>query len=170
MNLQTAVTKKTKNVRVRCTCCPHIETSQLICTANQLTGFYMMATLAFNGLTLNERKRIDLPIHLLITHAICCFGHELSKQNMHTCKPSLREKCPNTEFFLVRISRHSDWRRGDPSIYPYSVRMRENTDQKKLRIWTLFTQCIWQKQAESFLTKNFFLKSSHTKPDDWLQK
>ena len=24
--------------------CPHIETSQLICTANQLTGFYMRAT------------------------------------------------------------------------------------------------------------------------------
>ena len=28
------------------------------------------------------------------------------------------------------------------SISLYSVRMRENTDQKKLRIWTLFTQCI----------------------------
>ena len=26
---------------------------------------------------------------------------------------------------------------------PYSVRMRENTDQKKLRIWTLFTQWTW---------------------------
>ena len=26
-------------------------------------------------------------------------------------------------------------------ISPYSVRMRENTDQKKLRIWTHFTQC-----------------------------
>ena len=26
-------------------------------------------------------------------------------------------------------------------ISPYSVRMRENTDQKKLRIWTLFMQC-----------------------------
>ena len=26
------------------------------------------------------------------------------------------------------------------SISPYSVQMRENTDQKKLRIWTLFTQ------------------------------
>ena len=25
-------------------------------------------------------------------------------------------------------------------ISPYSVRMRENTDQEKLRIWTLFTQ------------------------------
>ena len=33
---------------------------------------------------------------------------------------TLREKCPNTNLFLVR--------------------MRENTDQKKPRIWTLFTQ------------------------------
>ena len=32
-------------------------------------------------------------------------------------------------------------------ISPYSVRMRENTDQKKFRIWTLFTQCkvYWQR-------------------------
>ena len=29
----------------------HIETSQLICSANQLAGFYMMATLAFNELS-----------------------------------------------------------------------------------------------------------------------
>ena len=41
---------------------------------------------------------------------------------------ALCEKCPNMEFFLVRI-------------FPYSVRIREHTDQKKLRIWTLFTQC-----------------------------
>ena len=26
-------------------------------------------------------------------------------------------------------------------ISPYSVQMRENTDQKKLRIWILFMQC-----------------------------
>ena len=26
-------------------------------------------------------------------------------------------------------------------ISPYLARMQENTDQKKLRIWTLFTQC-----------------------------
>ena len=37
----------------------------------------------------------------------------------------LRERCSNTEFFLVRI-------------FLYSVQIRENTDQKKLRIWTLF--------------------------------
>ena len=30
------------------------------------------------------------------------------------------------------------------SISPYSVRMRENTDQKKLRIWTHFTQWLVQ--------------------------
>ena len=42
-------------------------------------------------------------------------------------KHSLREKCPNTEFFLARIFPHSDW-------------IWENTDQKKLRIWTLFTR------------------------------
>ena len=32
-------------------CCQHIETSQLICSANPLTGFYMMATLALNELS-----------------------------------------------------------------------------------------------------------------------
>ena len=36
-------------------CCPHIETSQLVCTANQLTSFYLRATLALNGLTLRAR-------------------------------------------------------------------------------------------------------------------
>ena len=30
----------------------HTETSQLICRANQLTGFYMMATLLFNELNI----------------------------------------------------------------------------------------------------------------------
>ena len=34
----------------KCQCCPYIETSQLICSTNQLTGFYTRATLALNGL------------------------------------------------------------------------------------------------------------------------
>ena len=50
---------------------------------------------------------------------------------------SLREKCLNTECFLVRIFPHLDWIRKIRSICPYSVRMRENTDQRKFRIWTL---------------------------------
>ena len=39
----------------------------------------------------------------------------------------MRENCPNIEIFLVRI-------------FLYSVRIQENTDHKKLHIWTLFTQ------------------------------
>ena len=34
--------------------CSHIETSQLICCANQLSGFHMRATLAINGLIENQ--------------------------------------------------------------------------------------------------------------------
>ena len=33
---------------IKCQCYPHIEASQLICTANQLTSFYMRATMALN--------------------------------------------------------------------------------------------------------------------------
>ena len=36
----------------------NIETSQLICTANQLSGFYMRATLSFNGLNLLKRQSL----------------------------------------------------------------------------------------------------------------
>ena len=39
---------------------------------------------------------------------------------LFTATETLREKCPNTEFFLVRL--------------------QENTDQKKICIWTFFTQ------------------------------
>ena len=45
---------------IKCQCCPHIETSQLICCAIQLTGFYMRATLIFNGLNVKSRKHLFL--------------------------------------------------------------------------------------------------------------
>ena len=38
---------------IKCQCCPHIEISPLICTANKLTGVDMRATLALNGLMFN---------------------------------------------------------------------------------------------------------------------
>ena len=40
--------------------CYHIETSQLISRANQLTGFYMMATLAFNELICDKTSAHSL--------------------------------------------------------------------------------------------------------------
>ena len=68
---------------------------------------------------------------------------------------ALREKCPNTGFFLVRIFLYLDW-------------ILEKTDQKKLCIWTLFAQCDcwWKKkqferncltsiQEYSFIAENF---------------
>ena len=62
----------------------------------------------------------------------------------------LREKYPNTEFFLVRILPHWDLIRRDT---PYSVRMQENTNQKKLRIWTLFTQSFFIFMEKRLITK-----------------
>ena len=50
--------------------------------------------------------------------------------NLHAF--SLRENCPNTEFFLVRI--------------------QENTDQKKICIWTLFMQCLFSYLFETSST------------------
>ena len=67
----------------------------------------------------------------------------------------LRKKCPNTEFLLVRILLYSDWiDLLDKSLY--SVLIQENTDQKKLRIWTLFTHCVLNvtcNQNDNYLLK-----------------
>ena len=54
---------------------------------------------------------------------------------------TLCEKCPNTEFFLVCIFYIQPEYGGLRSKSPHSVRIQENMDQKKLRIWTHFTQC-----------------------------
>ena len=43
-----------ENLPYKVSVCAHKKTSQLICTANQLTGFSMAATLALNGLN-NQR-------------------------------------------------------------------------------------------------------------------
>ena len=50
-------------------------------------------------------------------------------------------KCPNTEFFLVHI--FCIWTESGDLLRKslYSVQIQENTDQEKLCIWTLFTQC-----------------------------
>ena len=44
------------------TSCRHIETSQFIDSANQLTGFYMMTTLAFNELKCRNGKMIGITV------------------------------------------------------------------------------------------------------------
>ena len=62
--------------------CDHIETSQLICRANELTGFYMMATLAFNELMLINPVNNQWSPHRETNQLICsenqlnCFFYE----------------------------------------------------------------------------------------------
>ena len=69
--------------------------------------------------TLDKCKYVDVIFTAL--KAFDTINHNLLRATLH-------EKCPNTELFLDRI-------------FLYSARIQENTDQKKLRIWTLFTQC-----------------------------
>ena len=71
----------------------------------------------------------------------------------------LREKFPDTEFFMV-------------SIFPFLELTQESTDQKKLRICTFFTQwqlrinwhvhyvIDWSKNTK-FLTKSFFTEAAN---------
>ena len=70
-------------------------------------------------------------------------------------KKPLREKCPNTECFLVRsflyleyhIFLYLDWIRRFKSKTLYSFQIQENRDQKKSPFWTLFTQwtrCVYR--------------------------
>ena len=56
---------------------------------------------------------------------------------MRLLSNSLFEKCSNTKFFLVRI-----FLVGLNTERSNSVRMWENTDQKKLRIWTQFSHAV----------------------------
>ena len=50
----------------KCQCCSHIEISQLICTAIQLTGFYMSATLVLNELKKHGIDNVYIPLCVLV--------------------------------------------------------------------------------------------------------
>ena len=72
-----------------------------------------------------------------------------NKTILYTCVKSVQIR----SFFLPVFSRiRTEY--GEIASYPrissYSVRIRENTDQKKLRIWTLFTQ--WRGQWRRSVT------------------
>ena len=80
----------------------HKETSNLICTANQMTDFNMKC---------NTGLKWVKCVKVLIWWGPL----------------TMRERCPDTEFLWSIFS----------CIFSC---IQENTDQKKLRVWTLFTQ------------------------------
>ena len=63
-----------KNEQFKWQCCPHLETSQLICCANQLTGFYVRVTMEFNGLKelpwIKKKKKNNKILHAKFICAI----------------------------------------------------------------------------------------------------
>ena len=60
--------------------------------------------------------------------------------------------------FLVRIFPHLEWIWRDTQRY--SVRMRENTNKKKLHIWALFTKCHILSTEQISLSDCFYFLSS----------
>ena len=128
----------------------YVDTSHLICTANQMTSFYMKCN---SGLK--------------------CFN----SQDLHCVKNVCIRSFSGLYFlaFGLNTERYSVFSRiwteyGEKlCISPYSVRMRENTDQKNLRIWTLFTQCplalaefIWIQSLRRYLLLCHALKQPFT--------
>ena len=96
----------------------------------------------------SQIKHISFPTSFLRQYYYICSGHH----EVYIIQPCwlpgyVRKALAYTAgkaskywVFLVRSFAHLDWIRTDTpylSISPYSVRMRENMDQKKLRIWTL---------------------------------
>ena len=78
------------------------------------------------------------------------------------CFVSPREKCQYSEFVLSTFSCISTEYFEIVPISPYSVKMQENTDQKKLRIPTLFTQCVFW-LVLLFAAQYQFILSQHWK-------
>ena len=64
---------------------------------------------------------------------------------------SLREKCPNTGFFRFVFSCIWNEYSVSRSKSPYSVQIQGNTGHKKLRVWTIFTQCFEVKLIGSLI-------------------
>ena len=131
----------------------------LLLIHKEIFKFGMFLLFTINYLSFNIKKLHSSPIAPCIVNTrsvtLPCFNFQtfvlLSHAVIHcTLKQQiLCEKYPNTEISLVRIR-----------IFSYSVQIRENTDQKKLRIWTLFTQ--WKFSKFSKTSNNCKLLSSQS--------
>ena len=106
-------------------CWPHIETSRLICRANQLTGFYMRATLAFNGL-------IDLDFVLL-------FGQSSKKMHFFRQFKGIVNRAEPCKCDILLLSRILWCKRINPSLKEWRFLCIYSclSNNKKLRTWSV---------------------------------
>ena len=81
-------------------------------------------------------KYLFLTIILLFL-TLCCYFYQLFLFSLTSWKVSKYGLFSGPYFPAFGLNTERD------SISPYSVRMRENAEQKKTHIWTLFTQCVY---------------------------
>ena len=71
----------------------------------------------------------------------------------------------NVKHFLTLVGLCTAWKVPKYGVFsgPYSVRLRENTDQKELRIRTLFTQCADKLSwiAQPYFSRDIIKQSSY---------
>ena len=112
-----------------------IFTLQLTCNCSHV----VINTLTYPSVHMQKENLFQEITQCLVFHVVTCFLRHNDDFIVKIqaiiwrgwykswLRPSLREKCPNVEFFLVRIFLYSVRKS------PYSVQIQENTDQKKLR-------------------------------------
>ena len=90
----------------------------------------------------------------LFQNDVACFNISKSRLRESNNKFCVKLMLLTFYFLMIKTWNADSWFPSPPITYygrgvfrtqsfsPYSVRMQENTDQKKLRTWTLFTQCL----------------------------
>ena len=135
---------------IKCKCCPHTETSQLIYSVNQLTGFYLKVTLAFNGLKMVGRMS-----------SLLCNFCGLNSTEKSSSKSFISS---DTSIFFIAFnissSTHMNLFKSGYSNLFFIVHC---TKKMKFSIEDFFSKCdrirrklrIWSHLLKKFLMKNF---------------
>ena len=128
----------------------------MLLSHSQLNGFYMRATVTFNGLkgrAKSQTTKLPAKWRYCRLNPTSALLTTLLTENF-----SLREKRPYSEFFWPPVSRIRTKYGETPRISQYSVRMRENTDQKNFEYGHF--SCSTYKY-ENLLVKGWNQRSMH---------
>ena len=116
-----------------------------ICRFLSMTVTYLMRNLYRQFLIPSHKVYYDLSLCFGLSRLleICTLWLMLSWYFSASFEACRCVKCVQIRSFFWSLFSRIRTEYGEiRSISPYSVQMRENTDQKKLPIWTLFTHCV----------------------------
>ena len=132
----------------------------MLLSHSQLNGFYMRATVTFNGLkgrAKSQTTKLPAKWRYCRLNPTSALLTTLLTENF-----SLREKRPYSEFFWPPVSRIRTKYGETPRISQYSVRMRENTDQKNFEYGHFFSRSFFWILGFEILTTNYLCKKIAT--------